>query len=94
MKNISIFFLLALFSTPSLGFCQTISLFDEKPADETVENNADTADDAAPKAEEPAVSETTTLKEPAKEEKVEEPKAEEHANKPAPKPRNARRTRK
>ena len=68
MKNISIFFLLALFSTPSLGFCQTISLFDEKPADETVENNANTADDAAPKAEEPAVSETTTLKEPAKEE--------------------------
>ena len=40
------------------------------------------------------VNEDPKAEEPAKEEKVEEPKAEEHANKPAPKPRNARRTRK
>lgn len=68
MKNISIFFLLALFSTPSLGLCQTISLFDEEPAVETAVNNADTTDDATPKAEGPAVSETTAAEEPQKEE--------------------------
>ena len=76
MKNISIFFLLALFSTPSLGFCQTISLFDEEPAVETAENNADTADDATPKAEGPAVSETTAAEESQKEETTDSQSAE------------------
>ena len=76
MKNISIFFLLALFSTPSLGFCQTISLFDEEPAVETAENNTDTTDDAAPKAEDHTISETTTTEEPKKEETTSSQSAE------------------
>lgn len=35
MKNISIFFLLAFFINPALGFCQTVDLFDEETTNET-----------------------------------------------------------